>query len=66
MGVHNREYQGIEFTIHTDEKRGRWRWSYALGDEYHEIQDRSLSSEALAVSEAEHDARSRIDHDAVR
>ena len=66
MGVHNREYKGITYAIDTDEKRGRWYWSYALGDRMYELQDRSCSSEAQAVSEAEGDARWRIDQGAGR
>lgn len=64
MAVHNREYKGINFTIHTDETRGKWRWSYSLGTEFHEIRERPLPSEDLAVREAEHDAHWRIDQDA--
>jgi hypothetical protein len=61
MGVHNREYKGVTFAIDTVEKRGRWHWSYTLGTEYHELPDRPLSSEGLAISEAERDAQRRID-----
>ena len=64
MGIHNREYKGIYFTIHTDEKRGRWHWSYTLGTEFHELRERPLPSEDLAVGEAEHDAHWRIDQGA--
>lgn len=64
MGVHNREYNGIQFTIHTDENNGRWRWSYTLGDKFFEVRDRPLPSEELAIGEAEHDAQFHIDNGA--
>lgn len=64
MGIHYREYKGIHFTIHTDEKCGRWSWSYTLGAKFHELRERSLSSEDIAVAEAEHDTHWRIDRGA--
>jgi hypothetical protein len=64
MGVHSREYKGVPFTINTSETRGRWSWSYTLGDEFHEIRERPLQSELLAVSEAEGDAHWLIDQGA--
>ena len=51
MGIHNREYKGIQFTISTDEKRGLWYWSYTLGAEFHELRERPLSSEGIAIGE---------------
>lgn len=66
MGIHNREYKGIQFTISTDEKRGLWYWSYTLGAEFHELRERPLSSEGIAIGEAERDARWRIEQGAGR
>ncbi len=66
MGIHNREYKGINFTIHTDEERGRWHWSYTLGIKFHQLRERRLPSEDLAVGEAEHEAHWRIDQSAGR
>jgi hypothetical protein len=64
MGVHNREYKGIQFTIHTSETRGRWSWSYTLGTEFHELREKPCHSEFLAISEAEHEAHCLIDQGA--
>ncbi len=64
MGIYNREYKGINIAIHTDERRGKWYWSYTLGSEFHELRERPLPSEDIAIREAEHDARWRIDQGA--
>lgn len=64
MGTYNREYKGVAYTIDTYESRGRWRWSCTLGDEFFETKDRAIPSEAIAINEADADARCRIDNGA--
>jgi hypothetical protein len=62
MSSHNREYKGIAYTIHTSEKHGKWSWSYTIAEgDYVEMRDRPLLTEKLAIGEADHDARFRID-----
>lgn len=66
MGTHKCEYKGIEFTIHAEKESGRWHRSYTLASELHELRERPLSSEQLAVGDAERDAQRRIDQGAGR
>lgn len=45
MGTHNREYNGILL----NEKHGRWRWSYTLGTNIHDLRGRGGAIEDIAV-----------------
>jgi hypothetical protein len=59
-----KEYKGVPFTITTSEDQGRWYWVYKLGAETHELRDRLLPTEEIAVAEAEREAQRRIDQGA--
>jgi len=61
MATFTKEYKGTSFTIKTSEDQGRWYWSYKLGEQSHELADRLLPTEEIAVAEAERDAQRRID-----
>lgn len=61
MGIYEREYKGVNFTINTRETRNGWAWHYLLRNRLYESSDRPLPDELLAVSEAEQDAHWRID-----
>ena len=57
------EYKGHNVNISTIERKGRWSWSYTIdGIDYHAMQDRPIPSEGMAILEAAHDARYRIDN----
>lgn len=55
-------YEGHSIRITVSKHDGSWRWSYVLdGKSLHEMRGRGHATEDLAISEAQDDAKRRID-----
>ena len=56
MSAHQREFQGIPYTIFVDEVRHGWSWSISVGGYCETLNERPARSEEIAISEAQHAA----------